>query len=542
MYGPECTGQLGKKGLFLLIDFHQTRPPSGLAADVLIAGAGAVGLSLAVDLVRRGAEVIVLEAGSTEVDKKSQEFFEAARWHGYPLEGLHVGRFRALGGTTNAWPGQLVPFDPIVFEDRPWVSDESWCIDRAALDPYYEKAFDLLGLQERKSDDEVWRLLKTPAPYLREDLDVFLTRWTPEPKFATLFNKEITHHPKLHVIVNAPATGLSLADDGKTVRQVVIRHADGATHCLGARHIVLANGTVEIARLLSLPLSNGCPSPWASNPWLGRGFIDHVDAYAGSVVPIEAERFHALFDTIILRGLKYTPKIKLSQSIQRRERLLGIAAMFLFNSRYKEDLDQLKVLVKALLRGKIDRSLLAFPGRVLPVSRIALPMALRYLLHRRAYNVSDRGIQLRLTTEQIPLKESRLRLRPDRDSLGMPLVEVEWLIDGAELETMAQFCEMIADFFAREKLAHIELNPRLRARDRGFLSEIDDGNHQMGMARMSSTPARGVVDRNLRVYGSENLYVAGAATFPTTGFANPTLTAISLGLRLSDHLMNGSRP
>ena len=79
-----------------------------------------------------------------------------------------------------------------------------------------------------------------------EDLDVFLTRWTPEPNFATLFNKEITHHPNLHVIVNAPATGFSLAEDGKTVRQVVIRHADGTTHCIGARHIVLANGTVEM--------------------------------------------------------------------------------------------------------------------------------------------------------------------------------------------------------------------------------------------------------------------------------------------------------
>ena len=61
------------------------------------------------------------------------------------------------------------------------------------------------------------------------------------------------------------------------------------------------------------------------------------------------------------------------------------------------------------------------------------------------------------------------------------------------------------------------------------------------MARMSATPADGVVDRDLRVHGSKNLYVAGAATFPTTGFANPTLTAISLGLRLSDHLINGSR-
>ena len=150
-----------------------------------------------------------------------------------------------------------------------------------------------------------------------------------------------------------------------------------------------------------------------------------------------------------------------------------------------------------------------------------------------------RGIQLRLTSEQIPLKTSRLRLRTDRDSLGMPLVEVDWRIEGAELETMAEFCEMISAVLMREKLARIELDPLLKARDRGFLSKIDDGNHQMGMARMSSKPANGVVDTDLRVHGSNNLYVAGAAVFPTTGFANPTLTAIALGQRLSDCLLAG---
>jgi choline dehydrogenase-like flavoprotein len=523
----------------MLTDFRQVQPPANLTADVLIAGAGAVGLSLAVDLVRRGAKVIVLEAGPSAVEKKSQEFFESAKWHGYPLEGLHVGRFRALGGTTNAWPGQLVPFDPIVFEPRPWVSDDCWPITRSTLDPYYEKAFDLLGLRRRQSDEEVWRLLKTQSPELGEDLDVFLTRWTPQPNFAVLFNKEITHHPNLHVIVNAPVTGVSFAKDTRTVSQVAIRRGDGTLYNLTAAHVVLANGTIEIARLLSLPLSNGCPAPWSGNPWLGQGFTDHVDAYAGSVVPIDRTRFHALFDSIMLKGLKYTPKIKLSQLAQRRDQLLGIAAMFLFNSRYKEDLDRLKVLVKALLHGKIDRSQLAIPGRLLPVSRIAVPLIARYLLHRRTYNVADRGIQLRLTSEQIPLKTSRLRLRPDRDSLGMPLVEVDWRIEGAELETMAEFCERISAVLLRENLARVELDPLLKARDRGFLSKIDDGNHQMGMARMSSKPANGVVDTDLRVHGSNNLYVAGAAVFPTTGFANPTLTAIALGQRLSDCLLTG---
>ena len=53
---------------------------------------------------------------------------------------------------------------------------------------------------------------------------------------------------------------------------------------------------------------------------------------------------------------------------------------------------------------------------------------------------------------------------------------------------------------------------------------------------MAASAEEGVVDHNLRVFGSENLYVAGAAVYPSTGFGNPTYTAMALGLRLCDHL------
>jgi choline dehydrogenase-like flavoprotein len=38
------------------------------------------------------------------------------------------------------------------------------------------------------------------------------------------------------------------------------------------------------------------------------------------------------------------------------------------------------------------------------------------------------------------------------------------------------------------------------------------------------------------VFGVNNLYVAGSATFPTSSQANPTLTIVALALRLSGHL------
>jgi choline dehydrogenase-like flavoprotein len=58
----------------------------------------------------------------------------------------------------------------------------------------------------------------------------------------------------------------------------------------------------------------------------------------------------------------------------------------------------------------------------------------------------------------------------------------------------------------------------------------------MGGARMSAAPADGVVDRDCKVWGAENLYVAGAAVFRTCGQATPTLTIAQLALRLADRL------
>jgi choline dehydrogenase-like flavoprotein len=53
---------------------------------------------------------------------------------------------------------------------------------------------------------------------------------------------------------------------------------------------------------------------------------------------------------------------------------------------------------------------------------------------------------------------------------------------------------------------------------------------------MSDRPGTGVVDRDCRVHGVDNLYVAGSSVFPTIGYANPTLSIIALALRLTDHL------
>ena len=50
----------------------------------------------------------------------------------------------------------------------------------------------------------------------------------------------------------------------------------------------------------------------------------------------------------------------------------------------------------------------------------------------------------------------------------------------------------------------------------------------------------GVVNTDLRVFGTDNLYVLGASVFRTTSNANTTFLALALATRLAGHLVRES--
>ena len=65
---------------------------------------------------------------------------------------------------------------------------------------------------------------------------------------------------------------------------------------------------------------------------------------------------------------------------------------------------------------------------------------------------------------------------------------------------------------------------------------LSTGMHHIGTTRMARDAGEGVVDADGRVFGTDDLYVAGSSVFPTSGYANPTLTLVALALRLAGHL------
>ena len=59
----------------------------------------------------------------------------------------------------------------------------------------------------------------------------------------------------------------------------------------------------------------------------------------------------------------------------------------------------------------------------------------------------------------------------------------------------------------------------------------------MCTTRMAASEASGVVDSNLKVFGTDNLYILSNAVFPSGAAVNPTLTLVALGFRFADHLL-----
>jgi hypothetical protein len=451
------------------------------------------------------------------------------------MSGLNNARFRLLGGSTNFWGGQIVRFDQLIFEPRPWMDSPGWPFGRKDLDPYYDRVARLMGLQDDFSDQELWQRVGLKTPNIGKDLEVFLTRCLINRSTADIFKRQIDSS-SFKTLVHANVIGMALSNSGALVSELALRSLSGRSGVVKAKKVVLACGTVEIIRLLLSPLSSGEEAPWSRHPWLGKGFIDHIEAIAGKLTLTKKQEFHHAFDNLYIDRIKYFPRVKFSPEAQKSREVLDVAGRFEFRSQYKEHLDNMKLFARSLLNGRRPDNLGQLPAHLGAVWKVALPLMWRYVKSKRAFNPTDMGIDFVLMSEQWPTMESNIEITQGQNALGAPRIKVNWTIDGRELETMATFAETVEATLEEQGLAKLEIDPLLFNRDPRFMDKVLDYYHQMGGARIGRDSRSGVVDANLKVFGTDNLFVAGAAVYPFSGFGNPTYTAMALGLRLCDYL------
>ncbi|HXS11091.1 MAG TPA: GMC family oxidoreductase [Acidobacteriaceae bacterium] len=513
----------------MIRDFLGDKPSPDHRPQICIVGAGAAGICLAVELSRQGKSVMVLEGGGRDIEDAAQEPYRS-EVVGHTHRGIHTGRFRAHGGTTTRWGGQILELNSEDFELRDWIPASGWPLSHVDLEPFYRRALDFEGLGGvLRNDPDVWKSLGLSEPSF-PDLQSYLTRWCPEPNFARLHAKTLETSDNLQIWLHANAVELLM--DGETVRSLRVRTQQGSEVLVHADHFVFCMGTIECIRFFLQPRAGDLP--WNRSNLLGRHFQDHVDANAARVIPRNRRQFAELFDNIFLRGFKYHPKLRLCPEEQRRARVLNCAATMSFSSDVDEALAATKTTAKHLLRGRFSE---LQPADILRSARQApllLRQTARYARRHRIYNPASAEIRLRVHCEQRPDSDSSITLSTERDSLGLFRSRLDWRISALELQTIRTFAKTAAQSLAG--IVGFQPDPTLVNNDPAFLDRCDDSNHHMGGMRMAAAPTHGVVTPDLLLHGTRNVYTCSSAVFPTSGFSNPTHTVLALAIRLADRL------
>jgi choline dehydrogenase-like flavoprotein len=562
-----------------------------LETDLAIIGAGPAGLTIAREFFQTPTRVLIVESGQlkeepcfTELNavesigepqavaqlRKRMEFV-GSNCPSWSSESQTFGvRCRVLGGSSHAWMGKSTVFDDIDFAERDWVPYSGWPFGRETLAPYIDRATEALNVSPNWYDDKVWDLIGISPPAFDRGVlkSCFwqFARSRISHRDVLRFGPEFIscHAPNVRVLLNSTVTRIDTNDAGGAFEALEVSSIRGKRLQVRARAAVLAASAIENPRLLLASTNRVHPNGVGNqNDLVGRFLMDHpsgtIGRFAAKDAPIILDQFGFYGIKHRGRAYLYTHGLVLSKEVQKRERLLHCAAYMAQEYAPDDPWSALKRLLHVntdqptsdLVAVAVGAGLLAKGLCIRLFESNAVPQQVRNFVvdamikfHPnfvvREYQSQGmphklKGVVINGITEQIPNPESRITLSDKTDALGVPMARINWRIDDVARYSLIRLGQLLAAELPRAGLPTPVLEDWI-ARERTHDSDMTDTAHTSGTTRMSDDPERGVVNSRCQVHGVAGLYVAGASVFPTSGHANPTLTLVSLAMRLADQI------
>jgi choline dehydrogenase-like flavoprotein len=301
---------------------------------------------------------------------------------------------------------------------------------------------------------------------------------------------ELDRYPNVTIMANASLRRVETSRKGdRIVAAHVVRVKEKKPVVIRARRYVLSMGGVETPRMLMLSADGGAHGEGLGNKggMLGQGFSDHFNP----VVVCDAGRHVGSrlgFETMISEHFRVR--------VDRRE----------------------------------EPTFIVFASPALDWYPVGM--------HAAEWAVKGETLSLKDLRESIPRMvglyimtelegKGKLELDPGTvDAFGDPVAKVtatvtEW--DLRSVEHLRRFAPRFAEAIGARHVSEVT-------------DEYNMGFHPSGATAMAETPDDGACDRDLKVFGLENLYLLGNSVFPHMGANPPTLTIAALALRLAAHL------
>ncbi|MEL7471170.1 MAG: GMC oxidoreductase [Pseudomonadota bacterium] len=525
--------------------------------DVCVVGSGPVGAAICHSLTQSGHKVLCIEAGSTSADAKRTALSAADLSNASNHKPVESVVSRSLGGTARLWGGRCVPFDAIDLDARAHVPHSGWPIRFQDVERYHARALSFIGCDPRSFE------LAGLWPEAKDYPDgIAFTRqsFADEPRLDRHWDG-IAASGTLALCIETIVKQLMLDDAGSEVSGLVVAK-DGQDHRINPAHrYVLACGGLENARLM-LNSQRNCPGfAQGSQGALGRYYQCHFGSRMAELV-LQRPSAGRAFNYRRSQSSLLQQRIGVSDG-QKAERALLNTSFTVTNPRISDARHGSGVLstMYLILKSPLGRKLVAAAirdGQIANASGIGGHLRNVLLdLHRTAWTAGHLAVQkfwqkrrypmihlyspngrydLVSVSEQSPNPDNRVVLSDTCDAAGMPKLAVHYGISQDDAASLVRSHEALDETLRASGFGQLDYRVPAKERIDHVFAHNETGTHQIGTTRMSETPGAGVVDRDCRVFGTQNLYVAGSSVFPTSSDANPTLAAVALALRLADHL------
>jgi choline dehydrogenase-like flavoprotein len=546
----------------MLLDARQLPAGQPLTADLCIVGAGAAGISLALQFIDSRLDVLVLESGGTEPEDAVQALYQGSvadpALHSMPDR----YRQRRFGGTTTIWGGRCMPFDPIDFEPRDYIPGSGWPLRSDELLPFYHRANRLVEAGEFDySAAHVFGARARPmiadfeAPNFSTDR---LERFSCPTDFGARYGHRLRAAENVTTVLHANVVNIQLTTDGGRVDSLAVRTPEGKSFTARARHYVLATGGLENARLLLASRDVSSAGIGNAHDLVGRFYMCHLAGTIGAVSlnrPLGA--VHHGYD-VDADGIYCRRRFALREQSQRQHRIGNFVARLhhprITDPAHRNSILSMLYLAKPIIPYEYGKRLhggetadfatwLKHVRNVVTAPFDAAAFAIhmvrdRLLAERKFPSIimvpRANLFSLDFHAEQEPNPASRVSLATDRDILGMPKLHVDWRYTAGDVGTVRRSLELFAQDLSSTGAGNFAYDPDTVEHEMTRYGAY--GGHHIGTVRMGTNPSNSVVNSDGRLHDVANLFVAGSAIFPTSSQANPTLTVVAMALRLAEHL------
>jgi choline dehydrogenase-like flavoprotein len=508
------------------IDARRLDDLSTIEGDICIIGAGAAGISLALEWMNTPCKVILLEGGGFEYDDRVQELYRGRNTgqNYYPIKSTRLHYF---GGTTGHWGGMCSIFDPITFKERDWVPASGWPFSERELVPYYKRAVSNLDIGEYEFNFSYWQKRDPSLVPLPVSQDIFWNKiWRfgmpSAARFGRKYKNTIVKAKNIYLYTYANAVEIKTNDSVSTATEVIIKNYAGKTHRVIAKYFIVACCAIQNARLLMASNKNAPKGLGNDNDLVGRYFMEHIELKSAE---LWLKKANALKPYI-----RNPPNIRVELAMlpQKQAAYKILNGILSFNplERAKKKPPYIQTWTDEDPRINEERAI-EIEDRSTRKGRLSK------IFGSDNYN----SFEITMRLEQAPNPLSRVTLDTEKDELGVPRANLHWAFTGMERRSARKIFEIFGQQIGIAGIGRVELREDLRDDNESSMPDTTSGGwHHMGTTKMNNDPQKGVVDSNCKIHGLSNLFVAGSSCFPTGAAVNPTYTLVALSIRLADRI------